>query len=483
MESPVLGSSVSQEYIFTLNLSLKKVRLWIFAFVACLTLLFLSGTTTTVKAQTADSLNASIVGSQVLTVFVQPNGKILIGGDFTSVLGVARNNIARLNADGTLDTAFNPNASGTVTTIAVQSDGQVLAGGSFTAIGGLSRNSIARLDAVTGAPDPNFDPNATIPVTNNAVVFSIKVQTDGKILVGGFFTAIGGSSRNHIARLLSTGAVDTTFNPNANGEVRSIVVQADGIIIGGVFDSVGGQPHSKIARLSTGGTPDDKFNPNANDNILSIALQADGKILVGGDFITINGQTRNSIARLNADGTLDNSFNPDANNSVLSIVVQPDGKILVGGFFTNISEQSRNFIARLLSTGAVDTTFNPSADRDVYSLALQTDNKVLVGGIFTNIGGLPRNLFARLNNTVATAATVSGRVIIRGRGLARAQVMISDSNGMIQKTMTNPLGFYRFENVVIGSTYIFEVKSKRYTFAPQVVTVSESISDLNFTGQ
>ncbi len=83
----------------------------------------------------------------------------------------------------------------------------------------------------------------------------------------------------------------------------------------------------------------------------------------------------------------------------------------------------------------------------------------------------------------ATTAVISGRVTTRGRGLARAQVMISDSNGMIQRTMTNPLGFYRFENVAIGSTYIFEVKSKRYTFAPQVVTVSESISDLNFTGQ
>ena len=67
---------------------------------------------------------------------VQPDGKVLIGGDFTRVLGVARNFIARLNHDGTLDTAFDPNASSTVSSIAVQADGKILVGGAFTSIGG-----------------------------------------------------------------------------------------------------------------------------------------------------------------------------------------------------------------------------------------------------------------------------------------------------------------------------------------------------------
>src|SRR5438552_1696577 len=89
----------------------------------------------------------------VRVVVVQPDGKILIGGDFTTVLGVARSRIARLNPDGTLDTAFNPNANGHVYSIVVQADGKILAGGPFTSIGGQTRFHIARLDATTGLAD------------------------------------------------------------------------------------------------------------------------------------------------------------------------------------------------------------------------------------------------------------------------------------------------------------------------------------------
>jgi len=89
----------------------------------------------------------------VSVVVVQPDGKILIGGAFTTVLGVTHNRIARLNPDGTLDTAFNPNADNSVFSIAVQADGKILAGGAFTSIGGQTRISIARLDPTTGLAD------------------------------------------------------------------------------------------------------------------------------------------------------------------------------------------------------------------------------------------------------------------------------------------------------------------------------------------
>ena len=187
------------------------------------------------------TLNLSIsVGSFVLATAVQPDGKILIGGKFDTVLGVARNNIARLNTDGTLDTAFNPNADGNVYSIAVQADGKILAGGAFTSIGGQTRNRIARLDATTGLAD-SFNPNA------NDFVLSIAVQADGKILAGGDFTSIGGQTRNHIARLDATTGLADSFNPNANGAVNSIAVQADGkILAGGLFHEhrrTDAQPH------------------------------------------------------------------------------------------------------------------------------------------------------------------------------------------------------------------------------------------------
>ena len=141
-----------------------------------------------------DQALISPVETVVYATAAQPDGKILIGGLFSTVLGVTRNNIARLNTDGTLDTAFNPNADGVVFSIAVQPDGKILVGGGFTVIGGQTRNSIARLDATTGAADA-FDPNP------NAGVVSIAVQADGKILVGGHFMSIGGQPRNRIARL------------------------------------------------------------------------------------------------------------------------------------------------------------------------------------------------------------------------------------------------------------------------------------------
>ena len=116
------------------------------------------------------------------------------------------------------------------------------------------------------------------------------MQADGKILIGGGFTTIGGVTRNRIARLNADGTLDTGFNPNAERGVYSIAVQADGkILIGGFFTTVGGVTRNRIARLNADGTLDTTFNPNANSYVNSIAMQADGKILIGGDFTTIGG--------------------------------------------------------------------------------------------------------------------------------------------------------------------------------------------------
>src|SRR5438552_9796864 len=144
-----------------------------------------------------------------------------------------RNRLARLGLATGLADSFDPNSEGLINSIAVQGDGKILAGGQFTSIGGQMRNRIARLDATTGLAD-SFDPNA------NAAVNSIAVQADGKILVGGDFNganSIGGQPRNHIARLDATTGVADSFDPNANSFVSSITVQADGrILVGGEFN-------------------------------------------------------------------------------------------------------------------------------------------------------------------------------------------------------------------------------------------------------
>src|SRR5438552_11150750 len=140
--------------------------------------LALAGGAAAVRGQSAlDGFDPNANGT-VYVVVVQPDGKILIGGDFTTLSpnggpAVPRNRIARLNPDGMLDTAFDPNANSTVLSIAVQADGKILAGGLFTKIGGQTRNNIARLDATTGLAD-SFDPNA------NNTVYPITSEADSK---------------------------------------------------------------------------------------------------------------------------------------------------------------------------------------------------------------------------------------------------------------------------------------------------------------
>src|ERR1700682_4494465 len=196
--------------------------------------LALAGGAAAVRGQSAlDGFDPNANGT-VRVVVVQPDGKMLIGGDFTALspnggAAVTRNRIARLNPDGTLDTAFNPNANDSVYSIAGQADGKIVAVGFFTSIGGQTRNNIARLDATTGLAD-SFNPNA-----NNGVV-SIAVQADGKILAGGDFNganSIGGQPRNFIARLDATTGLADSFDPNASRSVVAIAVQADGKILAG----------------------------------------------------------------------------------------------------------------------------------------------------------------------------------------------------------------------------------------------------------
>jgi uncharacterized delta-60 repeat protein len=395
----------------------------------------------------------------VYVVVVQPDGKILIGGGFTSVLGVTRNRIARLNPDGTLDTTFDPNVTNAnlegppppqlvVISIALQADGKILVGGFFTSIGGQPRNNIARLDPVTGLAD-SWDPNAT-GSEQAFPVQSIVVQADGKILVGGDFDSIGGQTRNNIARLDATTGLADSFDPNATGDpfgsvVYSIVLQADGkILTGGAFASIGGQPRNNIARLDPTTGLADSLDPNATGGgggytrVHSIAVPADGKILAGGHFTLIGGQPRNNIARLDPITGLADSFNPDApglNIYVHSIVVQPDGKILAGGEFTSIGGQIRNRIARLDATTGSADSFDPNANDLVRSIAVQPDGKILAGGFFTTLspnGGaaVTRNRTARLETdgrldqtlnlstvgsyVTATAVQADGRILIGG---------------------------------------------------------------------
>ncbi len=598
---------------------------------------------------------------------MQADGKILVGGEFSTLGGKSRSRLGRLNADGSVDLTFNPGANGSVHTLAVQADGKILVGWDFTTLGGERRSRLGRLNA-DGSVDLTFNPGA------DYYVDTLAVQADGKILVGGNFTTLGGESRKYLGRLNNTGAAtqslgydgaaltwlrggtspevsavvfehsadglhwthlgvgervvggwalsganvpaggtlrgrgqvsdghsstwwteaywgapvwittpasrvndaqttamfsalargseplsyqwfkngvpladggkvagstgptltlsgvlkedaglytvtvsnsegsltsaaaeltvndpaitvqpasqnresgqgvafsvtavgtvplayqwskdgvaladgqnvsgatgstltlsdlqgsdaglytvtvsnasgsmtsasaaltvnlvtsETVFNPGADYYVNTLAVQADGkILVGGGFTTLGGESRSNLGRLNADGSVDLTFNPGANGTVYTLASQADGKILVGGYFTTLGGESRSRLGRLNADGSVDLTFNPGADGSVSTLAVQADGKILVRGNFDTLGGQSRKYLGRLNADGSVDLTFNPGANDYVSTLALQADGKILVGGNFDTLGGQSRKYLGRLYNTGAATQSL-----------------------------------------------------------------------------
>ncbi len=363
--------------------------------------------------------------SSVNAIALQPDGKILIGGAFYTYNGEVQYRIARLNHDGSLDPTFDAGAgpSGWVHCMALQPDGKILIGGDFMSYDGIPRSRVARLNS-DGSLDSSFNPGTGIAgsVQQYVGVSAIAVQPDGKILVGGSFMWYDGTSRDNLARINSDGSLDPTFDTEyaigANSGVRTVVVQPDGKILFGegriMYELV--VPY-RIRRLNSDGGLDLSFDPGtglsapmpngANAITISVnamAIQPDGKVLVGGKFRTYNDTPRNNIARINNDGSLDPTFDPGtgigaAQGFLSTMALQPDGKILIGGTFTTYNGTVRNNIARVNSDGSLDLTFNPGTGANgssVGAVALQPDGKIMIGGSFSSYNGVARKNIARI---------------------------------------------------------------------------------------
>ncbi|MEO8072780.1 MAG: FG-GAP-like repeat-containing protein [Acidobacteriota bacterium] len=336
----------------------------------------------------------------VRTTVVQPDGKILVAGYFRTVNGVRQKSIVRLNADFSFDSTFSAEVNGTILAVAVQTDGKIVIGGAFMTVGGASRNRIARLN-VNGSLDATFNPGAGA----DALVYAVAVQTDGKILIGGNFYQINSINNYSVARLNADGSVDASFTspiqppfPTPNPPfptpsiVYSIALQTDGKIVIGGFIVQRYNPvliTTPIARLNQDGSFDSTFaSVTSNSNALQVAVQPDGKILLVGFFTAINEVGSNFIARLNADGSLDSSFKTGtgANRPIFTVSLQPDGDILIGGIFSSFNGKNRNQIARLKADGSTDATFDPGNNSfglgTIYSISALPGGKVIVGGSF-----------------------------------------------------------------------------------------------------
>lgn len=255
--------------------------------------------------------------NMVASIALQSDGKIIAVGDFDYYNGIACNSIVRLNADGSYDGTFNY-GSGFPTSIyfagfhetLVQPDGKILVAGDFTEYNGTAVSALVRLNP-DGSRDLTFNP---LPPEFEGWFSSIVLQPDGKIIAGGGFTHIG---RRNIVRLNTNGDIDNTFMQHDQGFthfIYDLALMPDGkVIVAGMvgywaetFEGSTWIATGKIARLNADGSFNTDFtllnNVSFNDHTYSLASQPDGKILVGGLFTAYNTTIEaGHIARLEGD--------------------------------------------------------------------------------------------------------------------------------------------------------------------------------------
>jgi uncharacterized delta-60 repeat protein len=409
--------------------------------------------------------------ASVYSITVQPDGNVVFGGAFLEVHGSSRNSIARVNGDGSLDESFNPGSgpNDSVFAITLQPDGKVLIGGLFRTVVGTPRNRIARLNA-NGSLDGSFDTDSA----DRPEVFALALQPDGKVVVGGRDLLGTRSTYDVLVRLTTDGSRDNTFiaGGGIEGAVTSMIIQPDGkLVVGGSFRFINGKRSRLIARLNVDGSLDSSFALDPLASGSRAALQPDGKVLLAGGS--------GGIARVLADGSLDPSFNTGTGfdgGAAYAMTLQPDGKVLVAGNFDTVNGATRRDLARLNSDGSLDTGFDPPyGSGSIYAIAQQADGKVLVGGGFFLEGDSTIRRLARLNvdgsvdssfqhvfftdgsggEPVAIVLQSDGKILMAGyfdkvHGVNRRGIARLNPNGTLDPTFDAGLSFTFSEHVSLG---------------------------------
>ena len=369
---------------------------------------------------------------------VQADGKILLAGNFIEADGQRVSNLIRINADGTWDETFSSGTGTTfpASTIVQQADGKILVAGFFEQYNDTAVDDIIRLNE-DGSIDETFSYTEKGRFNN---VTNVLVQPDGKILIRGVF---------YIDRLNTDGSFDTSFtSPTMSNDgfssaavIPSMALQTDGkIVIGGQFQTINDVRKESFARLNADGSLDEEFGTGAGaDGIVNaIAIQPDGNIIIGGFFDEVNGVESKRVARLTADGDLDQSFTSSFlfnSNPVNAIRLLANGQILLGGRFSNPAVS----LFKINSDGSRDDTFvdgfqNERFQSEITTIQLMGD-QVLIGGQFSrynddNIQGLAvididGNLSADLNANLGGPASINTMALLSDNSLLIAGNMVS----------------------------------------------------------
>ena len=425
----------------------------------------------------------------------QPDGKIIATGAFTSYNGTTANGIIRLNPDGSIDSSFNTGSGFDNSTLpaAIQNDGKIIVGGVFTSYNGTTANGIIRLN-----PDGSVDSSFSAGDGFDDYPLSIAIQTDGKIIVGGFFTSYNGVTNNKIIRLNPDGSMDSGFDTGIGFDtgspdaVYSISLQPNGkIIASGVFVEYNDQFSQGIARINPNGSRDESFFVGesgcgfGNGLIYVNTLQPDGKIITGGSFEEYGcNDTPDNINRVNNDGSVDNTFSGAGmgvtdDYEVYALAVQNDGKILVGGRFSEYNETEVHQFVRLNSDGSRDNSFDMGTGFSwdavgIRAIKVLQDGRILIGGSFNTYNNETHNNIVCLvgtselgtdnpevRNVQVYPNPVNDFLMVKNPGLKFTQLEITDMNGRIIHTQKADsaeikIDFKRYNKGI----YLIRLKSK-----------------------
>jgi hypothetical protein len=351
-----------------------------------------------------DSTWAPSVDGDVTALAVDANGDVYIGGLFTHVGGVARNGLAKISGTGAgiPDAAWDPSPDDDVLGIATDGTGHVYVAGYFLSIGGMQRRRLAKLSAVSGAADPAWNPQP------NDVVQCVLASDDGSVYVGGSFRSIAGQPRDYLAKLSASGigAVDPNWNPAPDGNVTALALDPSGFIyVAGLFSELGDLPRMYIGKASSGGSGavDSDWAPSPDGPVNALAVDSAGFVYVGGQFSNTGGQIRRNAAKLAGDGNgaADPNWLASPDDRVDAISVGPNGTAVLGGIFTRVSDETHRGLARTSTDGNADVTVDVSTSGVVLALAKQTNGGMIVGGSFYSADGQSRNGILRLDQTGA----------------------------------------------------------------------------------
>ena len=358
-------------------------------YVFCLCLITL---TATLYAQVPSSLNVTFeLPGEVNAIAVQSDDKIIIGGNFEMVNGVPRNNIARLNADGSLDMNWNPDANSTVYAVAVFGT-NIYIGGSFTNVGGFAQSRIAKLHYYYGYPLTNVWQNGA-----NSTVYALATAANS-VYIGGAFTNIATKNRRYIAKCNDGGVLDVNFTNDANYHVRALLYDAGDLYVGGDFSQIGGEVRSYLAKLHYFNGMALAWDPDPNNTVLTLA-HSGSYIYAGGYFNIIGLRARNGVAKIDkTSGSVDITWAPELTDSCYVRAVGKDlFSVYVAGSFTNVGSLAVEEFAKLNDTyGDPDTGWSNSPNHQIKVIKAYTTN-VFIGGEFHLIGNDWAQALAKLN--------------------------------------------------------------------------------------